>query len=436
MQKHLVALVATVLLLILASSAVAAATQVDVRIEGETDTLFEGPILTDGHNVKGISDSQWHRCNGLNNGSNPVARPTPTAAAVDAMRIIDEPFDGNWYTQYDDYFITQWGPDRQDELDSEYWGIVVNNVFTNLGGCQYELDGGDEVLWIYDAFGGRERLLLYPGDYSGGPVPLTATATLNQPFEVEVDSWPGYSEGDPPASPLRSTTPYEGAEVGPVTTAASGFQKVEVASPDTVTTAPDGTATITFTTPGWHRIKATDFAAGVESVIRSNRLDVCVPQPPASDCGALPADAQVRMPPPPVPGEVDQSEEEDPDPGSPGGGGGSASPPGDSPPPPPASAARLRVALEALDRSRLASGIVGVKWAVTDAGPGVAGWKIATKTLGRIGARFVTRAGGKAKSAAQVWLPRGGTYKLKITFTDVLGRESTAQLGKVRVPKP
>jgi hypothetical protein len=436
MHSHFAAFAATFLLLILAPSAVAAPTQVDLRIEGRTETLFEGSILTDGHNVKGISDSQWHRCNGLNNGSNPVAGPTPTAASVDAMRIIGEGFDGNWYSQYDDYFITQWGPDRQDELDSAYWGVVVNNVFTNLGGCQYKLDGGDEVLWIFDAFGGRERLLLYPGDYSGGPVPLTATATLNQPFEVEVDSWPGYSEGEPPASPLRSTTPYEGAEVAPVTTAASGFQKVEVASPYTVTTAADGTAAITFTTPGWHRIKATDFAAGVESVVRSNRLDVCVPQPPASDCGAFPADAQMRTPPPPVPGEVDQPEEENPDPVSPGGGGGSANPRGDSPPPPPGSADPVRVALKALDRSRLASGIVGVKWAVTDAGPGLAGWKIAAKTLGRIGARFVTRASGKAKSSAQVRLPRGGTYMLEISFTDVLGRESTAQLGKVRVPKP
>lgn len=434
MHRYLAAfLAATVLSLVLASVASAAPAQVNVRIEGETETIFEGPIVTDGHNVKGISDSQWRRCNGLNNGHNPVAGPTATAASVDAMRIIGEPFDGNWYTQYDDYFITQWGPDRQDELESEYWGIVVNNVFTNVGGCQYQLDGGDEVLWIYGAFHGRERLLLYPGDYSSGPLPLTATATLNQPFEVEVDSWPGYGEGEPPASPQRSTTPYEGAGVAPVTTASSGFQKVEVASADAVTTAADGTATITFTTPGWHRIKATDFAAGVESVIRSNRLDVCVPDPPATGCGAPPADAQVRIPPAPVPGEVDPPEEEEPDPKDPGGGaGGGANPPSDRPP---VGADPIRVALKALDRSRLSSGIVCVSWAVTDAGPGLAGWKVAAKAIGRKGSRFVTRASGKVKSSARVRLPRGATYELKITFTDVLGRQSTAQLGKVRVPK-
>jgi hypothetical protein len=435
MQRYLAALfAATVLSLALASIAGAAPARVNVRIEGETETLFEGPVLTDGHNVKGTSDSSWRRCNGLNNGANALAGPTPTAASVDAMRIIDQPFDGNWFTQYDDYFVTQWGPDRQDELVSEYWGIVVNNVFTNVGGCQYQLDGGDEALWIYDAFNGRERLLLYPGDYSGGPVPRTATATLNQPFAVEVDSWPDYSEGQPPPSPQRSTTPYESAEVAPVTTAANGFQSVDVARPDTVTTAADGTATITFTTPGWHRIKATDFAAGVETVIRSNRLDICVPDPPASGCGALPGDAQVRTPPPPVPGEVDPPEVTEPDPDSPGGDGGGAKTPSD-PPPPPAVAGSVRVALKVLNRSRLANGIVGVSWTVTDAGPGLAGWKVAAKALGRKGSRFLARAGGKAGSSAQVRLPRGASYKLRITFTDVLGRESTAQLGKVRVPK-
>jgi hypothetical protein len=433
MHKHLaVWFAATVLFLFLASLAIAAPAQVNVRIEGKAETLFEGPILTDGHNAKGISDPQWRRCNGLNNGHSPVAGPTPTAASVDAMRIIGEPFDGNWFTQYDDYFITQWGADRQDELESEYWGIVVNNTFTNVGGCQYQVDGGDEVLWIYDAFNGRERLVLYPASYSGGPVPLTATATLSQPFEVEVDSWPDYSEGEPPASPQRSTTPYEGAEVAPVTTGAKGFQKVEIASPDTVTTAADGKATITFTIPGWHRIKATDLSAGVESVIRSNRLDVCVPEPPASGCGPLPSDAQVRTPPPPLPGEVDTPNEEEPDPGKPTDGSGGASP--SSNPPPPAIVDPIRVALGALDRSRLAAGVVGVKWSVTDAGPGLAGWKIAAKALGRKGSRFVTRASGKERSSAQVRLPRGETYKLKITFTDVLGRQSAAGLGRARVP--
>lgn len=429
MRTAFVATVAAFIAVACTASASAAPTEVTVRVEGQTETLFEGPVLTDGHDVKGASDSIARRCDGLNNGANPTPGPTPTAATVDAMRIIGEPFDGNWFTQYDDYFITQWGPDRQDDLTFAYWGIVVNNVFSNVGGCQLQVDAGDEVFWIYDAFNGRERLALYPADYLGGPVPATATAQLNQPFEVEVDTWAGYNEGEPPASPERSTTPYEGAEVAPVLTGAKGFQKVDVDDPATVSTGNDGRASITFTTPGWHRIKATDFAAGVETVIRSNRLDVCVPQPPATGCGALPADAQLRTPPRE---EGEGPPKVDPPSGGETGTGGD----GSGTQPPPAVANRVRVALEGLDRSRLRSaGLVGVSWRVLDPGAGVRRWTIAAKRLGQKGARFVNRKSGREQSSAKIKLPRGATFRLRITFTDALGRATSANLGKVRVPK-
>ena len=38
-----------------------------------------------------------------------------------------------------------------------------------------------------------------------------------------------------------------------------GFEKIETNSPETVTTNSEGKASITFTEPGWHRIKATAF---------------------------------------------------------------------------------------------------------------------------------------------------------------------------------
>lgn len=424
--------VATLFFLLAVPVAQAAPIEVDLRIEGETETLFEGPILSDVHKVKSLIDSQWRRCNGINVNTpwNTVPGVVPTSASADAMRIVDEPFDGVWYQQYEDYFVTQWGPDRQDEANAEYWGIVVNNVFTNIGGCQYQLDGDDEVLWVYNAFNGRSRLALYPASYSAGALPLTATATLNQPFEVEVDAWPGYSEGVPPASPQRSTTPFEGAVVAPVISSSAGFQKVDVESEDTVITAANGKASVTFTEPGWHRIKATEMAIGIETVIRSNRLDVCVPQPPATGCGALPAEDQVRTPPPPVDGEEEEQPEEPqpkgPDPSDPLSGG--------EQPPPPALGDRVSVSLKALDKSRAASGLVGVGWTVVDAGVGIGKWTISSKTLGRKGASFLTRASGQAKTSARVRLPRGKAYKLRISFVDLLGRGSSAVLGTVWIP--
>lgn len=434
-------LVASLFTVLAVPSAGASPTQVNVRIEGRSETLFEGPILTEPHRVKAFSDAQWRLCNGINVNDplNVEPAPVPTSASSDAMRIIGETFNGQWYNQYDDYFITRWGPETQDPGNGAYWGIVVNNVFTNVGGCQYQLDGGDEVLWVYDAFDNRPRLSLYPAGYSAGAVPLTATATLNQPFEIEADGRDGYNEGLPPASPQRSgESPFEGAEVGPVQESAKGFEEVETDSPATVTTGPNGRATIIFTKSGWHRIKATVVGAGgAESVVRSNRLDVCVPEPPASGCGSLPDDDQARMPPPPVAGEAEPAiEEPQPkDPSSPVGGQPSAAAPNTGAgAQSSAIAGQVRLQLPPLDRSRIGQGLVKVSWRVLDAGVGVRGWTIASKALGRRGARYVTRASGTDATSALLHLQPGVSYLLRLTVTDALGRSSATSLGKVRVP--
>jgi hypothetical protein len=428
MSKPLAALLAAfTFVLLVAPCAQAVPAEVNVRIEGKTETLFEGPVLTDGHNVKGLTDTEapasGRRCNGLNNNANPTPGPTPTAASVDAMAILGEGFDGDWYgpESFDDYFITQWGPERQDVGEGGYWGLVVNNVFTSVGGCQYQVNAGDEVLWIYDAFDGRPQLVLYPGDYSGGSVQLTAKASVGVPFAITVEEWGGNCcAGSPPPSPTRSGDPFEGAEVAPVVTTVRGFERIDAASPETVETGADGSGSIVFDTPGWHRIKATAVAAGKEAAIRSNRLDVCVPDPPATDCGPPPADDLVRTPPSEEEPEASGTDEGQPITGPISG--------------PPAPSNRVRIAPRGLDKSRLAAGIVGVSWEVRDAGPGIANWRVSSKALGRRGARFVTRASGKSKSSTQVHLPRGGRYALRLAFTDLLGHNSSVRLGAVRVP--
>lgn len=429
--------VATLFLGLAAPLAQAVPAEVNVRIEGEAETLFEGPLLTDGHNVRASGDTKapaaGRRCNGLNNSAHTTPGPTPTAAAADAMSILGEGFDGDWYAEpFEDYFITQWGPDRQSVADAEYWGLVVNNVFTNVGGCQQQVHAGDEVLWVYDAFNNRPRLLLYPGDYAGGPVQLTAEAEQGVPFEVEVDSWDGFNEGGPPGSPQRSTETFAGATVAPVVESAGGFEEIDVGSSAAEVTGADGRASITFVTPGWHRLKATRVVAGEEVVIRSNRLDVCVYEIAPSECPPLPADDQVRTPPPPdgEEGGPDEPGEVPPSGGGPGGGGGQAPV---APPPPPAGQVRLQ--LSRLDRSRIAQGLVKVSWRVLDAGPGIEKWTVSSLTLGRQSARYVSRASGKSGSSATLHLPADATYRLRLTVTDNLGRSSTAALGKVQVPR-
>jgi hypothetical protein len=426
------------LALALAPVAQAAPTQVNVRIEGKTETLFEGPILTEGHNVRASSDfsapATGRRCNGLNNGKNPSPGPTPTAAGADAMSLIGEDFDGLWYAEpFEDYFLKRWGPDAQNEGAGEYWGLVVNNVFTSVGGCQYQLDGGDEVLWVYDAFSNRPRLLLYPAGYSAAALPAPVTVGVGEPLELEVDSWGGYNEGDPPAAPTRSTTPYDGAEVAPVTTDAQGFERVEADSPQAVTTGADGKAEISFAQTGWHRIKSTVVnSGGKETVVRSNRLDVCVTPDPS--CATLPPEDLVRTP--AGLGEEEGGGEEE-------GDGQGGTPSVDVPAPTATNssaglgdpqAAPVRLRLSRLDRGRLSRGLIGVSWKVLDAGPGIASWSISSQAVDRPGARYVRRAHGSGRSAATVRLPPGD-YRLRLSVVDALGRGSAAFLGRVEVPR-
>jgi hypothetical protein len=310
-------LVGSLAALLPAGPAQAALTQVNVRIEGRSKALFEGTILTEGHDLNSYKadggnaaeDLAEHPCDGTNKNDpeNTTPGATPTAASVDAMNLIGEAdaLAGQWYGSFDDYYVVQWGQEAENaEAGSRYWGVLVNNVFTSVGGCQYELSAGNEVLWIYNAFDSRPILGLFAASehYSSGTRPLTAQAQLDRPFEVEVDAYDEHGEGQPPPTPertLKNTEPYEGARISPVSTSEKGFETVQTESPEAVSANSEGKASITFITPGWHRIMAGAplNAKDEEAAIRSNRLDVCVPAPGETGCGALPAEDEVRTPP-------------------------------------------------------------------------------------------------------------------------------------------
>jgi hypothetical protein len=325
------------------SVAQATPTQVNVRIEGKTETLFEGPILTEGHDVhsseadggNAVEDVAEHPCDGVNSldPENVSPGPTPTAASVDAMELIGETeaMAGQWYPGFNDYFVKRWGADEENaEHEGKSWGILVNNVYTDVGGCQYLLHTGNEVLWIFNAFESRPILGLFAAneDYTSGVRPLTATAQLGEPFAVEVADYDDDGEDQPPTSAERTsanTKPYEGADVSPVSTSEKGFETVQRESIETVLTNSEGKASITFTTSGWHRIMAgtplrkqtkeeeEKKAIPEEAAIRSNRLDVCVPAAGETGCGEPPAEDRVRA----LPQYLEAHHEETPNTGGP-----------------------------------------------------------------------------------------------------------------------
>jgi len=202
-------------------------TLVNLRIEGKTTTIFEGPIYTRGHNVTTPSGGN-HHCDGTNNGANPTPGPTCTSALDDASKLDHFPFDGTFSSQFDDFFITSIGGVTQ--TTTEFWGILLNFEFTPVGGCQQEVKKNDEVLWAFDAFNANAFLKL------AGPT----LAHANSPVVLTV------TDG-------QTGNPIDGATVDGDTTDASGH------------------VSVTFPHPGVQKLKATKPGA-----IRSNQIVIVV----------------------------------------------------------------------------------------------------------------------------------------------------------------
>jgi hypothetical protein len=219
--------VIAVLALSLCAASIAFATPVPVklRIEGKTHTIFEGTIKTEGHVVTTQSGGT-HKCDGTNLGANPVPGATPTAAVDTAAAKYGFTWDGSWYEGFEDYFVERIGDSPQE--GNAYWGVLVNYEFTPVGGCQQEVNKGEEVLWAWNAFEVSHFLKLKKAKHSADTVIVTDGLT-----------------GEP----------IEGATVGPVNNGPG------------VTTNAQGEATLSFTTPGKHRVKAER-----SDSIRSNSL--------------------------------------------------------------------------------------------------------------------------------------------------------------------
>jgi len=176
-------LICTIALVVPGAASAAPAT-VDLRVEGVTQTLFEGPVRADGHDVRASSDKQVRHCDGTNNRQHPTPGPTATSVSVDAMGSIGQTFDGKWYPGFDDYFITRFGPDGQADSSYAYWGILVDGVFTSVGGCQFQVADGQHVLWTYDAFNNRPFLQLRAASDAGAQPQPVAPASLGVPLSV------------------------------------------------------------------------------------------------------------------------------------------------------------------------------------------------------------------------------------------------------------
>jgi hypothetical protein len=226
----------------------AAPTNVDLRIEAGSSTIYEGPVTTDGK-VVSPQGGPDQRCDGTNGGANASPGPVPTSALEDGEGPGGYSWAGDYFSGFEDYAITRIG--FQSQNSSQFWGVFVNGVATQVGGCQQIVSSGDEVLWAFDAFSKERTLRL------DGPV----NATVGQSLTLRV------TDGGDGA-------PLAGASVG-------GSQ-----------TGADGRAQVTYGQPGVYRLKAERPQA-----VRSNALVVCVDREGADPCSSADGVApKVRFP--------------------------------------------------------------------------------------------------------------------------------------------
>jgi hypothetical protein len=255
-------------LLSLSGVALAAPVTVNLRVEGSTKTLFEGPIATHGETFETESSKGSHPCNYKENGPSSEKEETfedggnegatPTTALRDAAVQAGLAFNAEWFGSGSegkktpgDFLITQVGGDiSNSEKNNEYWGYAVNDTTAVVGGCQIALAPGNEVLWAYNYFNQKHLLSL------SGP----ASVTSGVPFTVHV------TDG-------QTGEPLEKASIGQLI---SGVTSTSSSSP---ITDANGNATVTLTQLGTTTLKA----VRVES-LRSNGLAVNVVPPSACAC--------------------------------------------------------------------------------------------------------------------------------------------------------
>jgi hypothetical protein len=96
---------------------------------------------------------------------------------------------------------------------------------------------------------------------------------------------------------------------------------------------------------------------------------------------------------------------------------------------------QVRLRAPRIERRGTARGLIAVSWKVLDPGVGVRRWQISAERLGAERSRSEVVATGTAGTSALLRLAPGFAYRLRLTVTDRLGRESGATIGTALVPR-
>ena len=234
-----------------AASAQAASVTVNLRIEGSTSTVFEGQVTTDAKMITTASSGGPHECDGTNGTGHPpnTPGPTPTTALDDASIANGFTWDGSYSSGFGDFFVERIASDGvvgSFDPNGNFWDLLVDRAPAQYGGCQIRVVNGDTVLLEWQT-GSKPNLQLT----------LPAKAQTGQAVDATVQQ---YSDSQGTLSPAG------GVSVGGEMTDANGH------------------ASLTFTAPGTHSLKATQPGS-----IRSNAASICIYAAGSTACDPTPS---------------------------------------------------------------------------------------------------------------------------------------------------
>jgi hypothetical protein len=215
---------------------------VNLRIEGPTKTLFEGPVTT-GVRPFRFTGGVAHQCDATTTGgTSPTPVPTRGAAIAEASERAPFTTAGDWFDAYGPSFTSVAGESVAfDPNTNRFLAEYKNGTPAMVGACADPISPGDDVLFAY-------------GDLSEPLLELTgpARARLGSSVTVQVTD-------------ASTHAAIAGATVGGHQTDANGKA---VLGP--------------LTTRGVNAFKATKPGA-----IRSNRVSVCATDGADGACGTL-----------------------------------------------------------------------------------------------------------------------------------------------------
>src|SRR4051794_41759934 len=121
--QSLAALLAASVALAAAAPAVAAPVTVNLRVEGSSQTFYEGPVTTDAKTLTKDS-SGAHPCDGTNGGANPTPGPTMTGALDDGTIAGGLTWDRTRFNRFEGFGLKPVGPHAS--TSTAVWGYGPN----------------------------------------------------------------------------------------------------------------------------------------------------------------------------------------------------------------------------------------------------------------------------------------------------------------------